>query len=116
MNQYDQVVHAAVPAQGIALSQGALVEPMLADGRLIELEWDARATTCTGLLQADSEPRDDVRTVAEWILRPARDTKSRLADSRHMRPAHVSVEENSFEHRVAVRSNSVVSHSRARMP
>ncbi|TDV26629.1 LysR family transcriptional regulator [Paraburkholderia caballeronis] len=74
-NQYDQVIQAALAGRGIALGRVALVQPMLADGRLIAIG-EAGAGRPTGyaywLHQADAEPRDDVRAVVGWILDEAR--------------------------------------------
>ncbi|WP_321911827.1 LysR substrate-binding domain-containing protein [Paraburkholderia sp. J11-2] len=74
-NQYDQVIQAAIAARGIALGRLALVQPLLADGRLAAIG-NARAVGPTGyaywLHQADETPRDDVRAVIDWIVEQAR--------------------------------------------
>ncbi|HKT93526.1 MAG TPA: LysR substrate-binding domain-containing protein [Paraburkholderia sp.] len=74
-NQYDQVIQAAIAGRGIALGRLALVQPLLADGRLAAIG-DARAVGPTGyaywLHQADETPRDDVRAVIDWIVDQAR--------------------------------------------
>ncbi|VFR23865.1 Glycine cleavage system transcriptional activator [plant metagenome] len=69
-NQYDQVIQAAVAGQGIALGRYSLVAPMLADGRLISL--DSLPGGHVGgygywLIQADTQPRQDVIDVVTWI-------------------------------------------------
>lgn len=69
-NQYDQVIQAAVAGQGIALGRYSLVAPMLADGRLVAL--DALPGGQVGgygywLIQADTQPRQDVLDVVTWI-------------------------------------------------
>ena len=73
-NQYDQVIQAALAGRGIALGRRALIEPMLAEGRLAAIG-DA-AGRASGhaywLVQADDAPRDDVRAVVDWILRETR--------------------------------------------
>lgn len=69
-NQYDQLIHAAVAGQGIALGRRALIREMLADGRLIELSLP-RPGPATDyaywLVPADNEPRPEVRQVMDWI-------------------------------------------------
>ncbi|MEM5423639.1 LysR substrate-binding domain-containing protein [Paraburkholderia ferrariae] len=74
-NQYDQVIQAATAGRGIALGRLALVQPLLADGRLAAIG-NARAEGPTGyaywLHQADEAPRDDVRAVIDWIVDQAR--------------------------------------------
>ena len=74
-NQYDQVIQAAIAGRGIALGRLALVQPLLADGRLAAIG-KARAVGPTGyaywLHRADEIPRDDVRAVIDWIVEQAR--------------------------------------------
>jgi DNA-binding transcriptional LysR family regulator len=69
-NQYDQVVQAALAGRGLALGRHALVEPMLADGRLATIGKNG-ASRASGyayfLDQADDVPRNDVRAVIDWI-------------------------------------------------
>jgi DNA-binding transcriptional LysR family regulator len=70
-NQYDQVIQAAAAGQGVALGRSALVAPMLADGRLVALDWEDRSDAggyAYWLVQADPVPREDVRAVADWIF------------------------------------------------
>jgi LysR family glycine cleavage system transcriptional activator len=74
-NQYDQVIQAALAGQGIALGRIGLVEPLIADRRLVALaDGTAGRTSAYGywLHQADPAPRDDVRDVVEWIRAEAR--------------------------------------------
>ncbi|AJK46401.1 LysR substrate-binding domain-containing protein [Burkholderia plantarii] len=74
-NQYDQVIQAALSGRGIALGRIALVEPLLADGRLVAIG-DAGAPRASGhaywLHQAELAPREDVRAVIDWILAATR--------------------------------------------
>jgi LysR family glycine cleavage system transcriptional activator len=70
-NQYDQVIQAAATGQGIALGRRELVQTMLADGRLVVLDWgeaDASSSYAFWLVQAEPTPRDDVRIVLDWLL------------------------------------------------
>lgn len=73
-NQYDQVIQAALAGQGVALGRLALVEPLLAEGRLVRLTPPSRAPEpahAYWLLRAQPDPRADVRRVADWIEREA---------------------------------------------
>jgi DNA-binding transcriptional LysR family regulator len=67
-NQYDQIIHAALAGQGVALGRLPLLQPLIDDGRLAIVD-PARTETAYAywLLQADTAPRRAVRHVAEWI-------------------------------------------------
>lgn len=67
-NQYDQVIHAALAGQGLALGRLPLLQPLLDEGRLAVVD-PARTQTdyAYWLLQAETSPRAAVRRVAEWI-------------------------------------------------
>jgi len=67
-NQYDQVIHAALAGQGVALGRLPLLQPLLDEGRLVVVE-PARVETdyAYWLLHADAAPRRAVRLVADWI-------------------------------------------------
>lgn len=74
-NQYDQVIHAALAGQGVALGRLPLVEPMLADGRLVVLPGERQDEPdgyAYWLVRADPIPRPDVSAVIEWITGEAR--------------------------------------------
>ncbi len=78
-NQYDQVIQAALAGQGIALGRIALIEPLLAEGRLVALtDSVSRRTTAFGywLYQVDAEPRKDVLDVITWIRAEAEAVES----------------------------------------
>ena len=69
-NQYDQIVHAAVAGQGIALGRRPLIDALLADGRLVALDAPQPVLAHEQgywLIQADATPRAAVRQVADWI-------------------------------------------------
>jgi LysR family glycine cleavage system transcriptional activator len=73
-NQYDQMIHAAVAGQGVALGRLELLAPMLQDGRLRVLQAPNESTASTfayWLVQSDPQPRGDVGKVADWILSEA---------------------------------------------
>jgi DNA-binding transcriptional LysR family regulator len=73
-NQYDQVIHAALAGQGVALGRRALVQPMLDDGRLEALPW-GEAGDGGGysywLIATAERPRRAVAAVVQWILAEA---------------------------------------------
>jgi DNA-binding transcriptional LysR family regulator len=80
-NQYDQVIQAALAGQGIALGRLALVEPMLADNRLVVLDaerHDHPGGYAYWLVLAEATPRPDVRQVADWIEAEASNVESML--------------------------------------
>ena len=72
-NQYDQIIHAALAGQGLALGRLPLLQPLLDEGRLVVID-AARTETdyAYWLLQADASPREAVRHVAAWIAAEAR--------------------------------------------
>lgn len=73
-NQYDQVVHAAMAGQGIALGRLPLLRQWVGEKRLRVLD-TPRAPRGTDhaywLLRATEAPRDGVRAVADWLVREA---------------------------------------------
>lgn len=83
-NQYDQVIHAAVAGQGIALGRTALVRQMLGDGRLARLAWGnglKMPKYAYWLVIADTTRREDVEQVARWITDEAEEKDARSARS-----------------------------------
>jgi len=73
-NQYDQVIHAALAGQGLALGRLRLIQPLIDEGRLVRLATpkpEAVTSHAYWLIRADSQPRADVRRVAEWIEKEA---------------------------------------------
>lgn len=78
-NLYDQLIHAAVAGQGIALGRGQIIGPMLADGRLVALPTpqpgpESNKIYC--LIQRDSQPSSQAQTLIDWIRTEARVTDS----------------------------------------
>jgi LysR family glycine cleavage system transcriptional activator len=73
-NQYDQVIHAALAGQGIAIGRREMIDLMLADGRLVALA-APRPTPDPGyaywLIQAGASPRPEIQEVVRWILAEA---------------------------------------------
>jgi DNA-binding transcriptional LysR family regulator len=74
-NQYDQVIQAALAGQGVALGRLELIQHLLDDRQLV-LAVPARhkkqTTHAHWLIQADENPRAEVRRVADWIEAEAR--------------------------------------------
>jgi LysR family transcriptional regulator, glycine cleavage system transcriptional activator len=68
-NQYDQVIHAALAGQGIALGRLELLGTMLSDRRLVALSRPRAAGNeyAHWLIQGDAAPREDVLDVMAWI-------------------------------------------------
>lgn len=78
-NQYDQMIHAAMAGQGIALGRMELVSSMVADGRLVALPTRRPGPASTHvycLLQAEAQPGRDVQLVIDWIVAEAAITQS----------------------------------------
>lgn len=74
-NQYDQVIHAALAGQGVALGRMELVQPLIDEGRLVVAALPNRRLDITHaywLMQAEREPRKEVRHVSAWIEAEAR--------------------------------------------
>lgn len=75
-NQYDQAIQAALAAQGIALGRLPLVEPLLAQGRLVRIASPTGAAApayAYWLVRLRQEARPDVTAVVTWILAQARE-------------------------------------------
>ncbi len=73
-NQYDQVIHAALNGQGIALGRLELIQPLLDSHRLIQLappNNQADAIRGYWMIQASAHAKEDVRKVADWIVAEA---------------------------------------------
>jgi DNA-binding transcriptional LysR family regulator len=69
-NQYDQVIHAALAGQGLALGRLELIQPLIDEGRLVRLAAPGPEPTTTHaywLIRAEEQPRADVRRVVAWI-------------------------------------------------
>ena len=76
-NQYDQVVHAALAGQGIALGRLELVRPLIDGGQLVIVPTARQVAPSPNsywLVHAAAHPRDEVRRVAAWICQEAAQT------------------------------------------
>lgn len=86
-NQYDQVIQAALVGQGIALGRLALIEPMLADGRLVALNEDLEEQPqgyAYWLIYSDSTENHDLQAVISWVKSEADKVKSLVDSSEHI--------------------------------
>ncbi|MGZ3241932.1 MAG: LysR substrate-binding domain-containing protein, partial [Burkholderiaceae bacterium] len=71
LNQYDQVIQAAIEGHGVALGRVALVLPMLKDGRLVALG-DTRlgnSDYAYWLIDESPSPRAEVQVFRDWIIK-----------------------------------------------
>ncbi len=76
-NQYDQVIHAALAGQGVALGRLELVRPLIDGGQLVIVPTALQAPPSPNsywLVHASAHPREDVSCVAEWICQEAAGT------------------------------------------
>lgn len=71
LNQYDQVIQAAIDGHGIALGRLALVLPMLKDGRLVALADYQLADSdyAYWLIDESPSPRGEVQELRDWLIR-----------------------------------------------
>jgi DNA-binding transcriptional LysR family regulator len=73
-NQYDQVIHAALAGQGIALARLELIQPLLDNGQLVIVGAPpdrVESPNAYWLIHASEQPREQVRRVAAWIAAEA---------------------------------------------
>lgn len=73
-NQYDQMIHAAIAGQGVALGRLELIGLALADSRLARLAMPRpgpHAPNAYWLVRTSSPPRAEVEEVIRWIRREA---------------------------------------------
>lgn len=78
-NLYDQMIHAAIAGQGVALGRGPLIAPMLADGRLAALPTPRPGPLpdkVYGLIQRDAQPSPPAQALIDWIRAEAALTDS----------------------------------------
>lgn len=77
-NLFDQMIHATIAGQGIALGRSQFIRPMLDDGRLITLPTPhpgPKSDKVFCLLQRDAEPPKDARALIDWIVAEAKQTQ-----------------------------------------
>ena len=76
LNQYDQVIHAALEGHGIALGRAALIQPMLKDGRLVAMDDNRLGNSdyAYWLIDESPSPRAEVQVFRDWIIAEARQT------------------------------------------
>lgn len=71
LNQYDQVIQAAIEGHGVALGRVALVLPMLKDGRLVALADNGFGNSdyAYWLIDESPSPRSEVQEFRNWIIK-----------------------------------------------
>jgi LysR family glycine cleavage system transcriptional activator len=71
LNQYDQIIQAAVEGHGVALGRVALVLPMLKDGRLVALGDTGlgKSDYAYWLIEESAAPRAEVQVFRDWIIK-----------------------------------------------
>lgn len=78
-NQYDQLIQAALAGQGVALGRLELIQPLLDERRLVRVaapEPVQSSGHAYWLIQAEDEPREEVRHVAAWLAAEAQQQQS----------------------------------------
>lgn len=70
LNQYDQVIQAAIEGHGVALGRMALLQPMLHDGRLVALADNGLGNSdyAYWLIDESPAPRSEVQQLRHWII------------------------------------------------
>jgi len=88
-NQYDQVIHAALAGQGVALGRLELIQSLLEGGqlRIVTTAAVMPSPNAFWLIHATENPRDDVRHVADWIAEEAARVRPGAAPDAGSRPA-----------------------------
>jgi LysR family transcriptional regulator, glycine cleavage system transcriptional activator len=74
LNQYDQVIQAALAGQGLAIGRIELLQPLIDSKQLAIVDipcTPVRSAYSYWLLRAEDQPREDVRKVAQWICEEA---------------------------------------------
>lgn len=71
LNQYDQLIHAAIGGHGVVLGRVALVLPMLQDGRLVALGGTGLGDSdyAYWLMDESTAPRVEVQVFRDWIIK-----------------------------------------------
>jgi DNA-binding transcriptional LysR family regulator len=71
LNQYDQVIQAAIDGHGVALGRVALLLPMLRDGRLVALADNGFGNSdyAYWLIDESLSPRSEVQEFRNWIIK-----------------------------------------------
>lgn len=71
LNQYDQLIQAAIDGHGVALGRVALVLPMLKDGRLVALADNGYGNSdhAYWLIAESPSPRSEVQELQNWIIK-----------------------------------------------
>ncbi len=83
-NLFDQMIHATIAGQGIALGRSQFIRPMLDDGRLFALPTPhpgPKSNKVFCLLQRDARPSKDAQALIDWIVAEAKQTDGVEADA-----------------------------------
>lgn len=74
INQYDQLIQAAIEGHGVALGRLALVLPMLKDGRLVAMSDNGLGNSdyAYWLLGVSNSPREEVQVFRNWLIEEVR--------------------------------------------
>ena len=73
-NLFDQMIHAAIAGQGIALGRSQFIRPMLNDARLVALPTPhpgPKSNKVFCLLQCDQAPSKETQALIDWIVAEA---------------------------------------------
>jgi DNA-binding transcriptional LysR family regulator len=84
-NLFDQMIHAAIAGQGIALGRSQFIRPMLDDGRLLALPTahpGPRSNKVFCLLQRGPTASQETQALIDWIIAEARLTDALPAEPR----------------------------------
>jgi DNA-binding transcriptional LysR family regulator len=81
LNQYDQLIQAAIDGHGIALGRVALLLPMLKDGRLVALPDNGLGNSdyAYWLIDGSPSPRSEVQEFRNWIIGEVQQSVAGLA-------------------------------------
>jgi LysR family transcriptional regulator, glycine cleavage system transcriptional activator len=86
-SHYDQIMQAAMAGQGVALGRFPLIDPLVADRRLVmpltDKRFATRAHRAHWLILSPAAQRDEVTVFAEWIQAQAR-LQAPVANSRNV--------------------------------
>ena len=78
-NLFDQMIHATIAGQGIALGRSQFIRPMLSDGRLVRLATPRPGPSSNKLfclLQRDPAPSAEAEALMAWIITEAQLTNA----------------------------------------
>jgi LysR family transcriptional regulator, glycine cleavage system transcriptional activator len=88
LNQYMQVIQAAIEGHGVALGRVSLILPMLKDGRLVALadEGFGNSDYAYWLIDESPSPRNEVQEFRNWIINEAQLITAELEEMMKYKP------------------------------